>query len=131
VGLETPLKKAFLGAEGTIDDPRVLLGCNESREGATRADIPLGLGPSCASSCVPNDVAGLFEPIFDGTRLCAKELFGRLSPCNDCGRPAAPVLAENELLDVFLEEEEFDREEKEEESDEFRPGPMLAVVLAV
>jgi hypothetical protein len=73
-----PLTEVFSGVEGTTDDPRVLLRCKESREGATRADVPLGLGPSCDSSCVPSDVAGLAKPIFDGIRLGAKELFARL-----------------------------------------------------
>ena len=41
-------------------------------------DIPLGLGPSCDSSWVPSDVAGLAKSVLDPTRLCAKELFGRL-----------------------------------------------------
>lgn len=78
VELGHPLTVVFSGVEGITDDPRVLLGCKGSREGATRADVPLGLGPSCDSSCVPNDVAGLVEPIFDGTRIGAKELFTRL-----------------------------------------------------
>jgi hypothetical protein len=41
------------------------------------------------------------------------------------------VLAEKELFDVFRDAEEFDRDEKEEESDELRPRPMLAAALTL
>lgn len=41
------------------------------------------------------------------------------------------MLAEKELFDVFLDEEEFDRDEKEEESDELRPRPVLATALTL
>jgi hypothetical protein len=40
-----------------------------------------------------------------------------------------PTLAENELLEVLLEAEEFDRDENVDESDELRPGPAFAVAL--
>lgn len=50
-------------------------------------------------------------------------------PGSDCGRPPGPILAEKELLEVFLEEEEIDRDEKAEDNDELRPGPTLAIAL--
>jgi hypothetical protein len=39
------------------------------------------------------------------------------------------VLTEKALFDVFLDEEEFDRDETEEESDELRSRPLLATAL--
>jgi hypothetical protein len=79
LGLGQPLTKAFLGVEGTRKNARVLLGRKDSEKDAMGTDIPLGFGPSCDSSCVPNDVAGLVKPALDDARLCAKELFGRPS----------------------------------------------------
>jgi hypothetical protein len=77
VGSGQLLTKAFLGVEGATNGARVLLERKDSEKGAIGTDIPLGFGPSCDSSCVPNDVAGLVKPVLDDARLWAKELFGR------------------------------------------------------
>lgn len=69
-------------------------------------DIPLGLGPSFDSSCIPSDVAGLTKPVLDNVRPCAKELFGRPMFCRAWGRVLGPTLVEKELTEVFLEAEE-------------------------
>jgi hypothetical protein len=129
VALGNPLTGAFMEVEGTTNCFRVLLGRKGSTKGVMGTDIPLGLGPSCDSSCVPSDVTGLVKPVFDDVRLCARELFGRPRFCNNCGRTPEPTLAEKELLEVFLEVEEFDRDDTEDEKDELRPGPAFAVVL--
>lgn len=118
-----------MGVNSTKQGARVLLGRKQSMEGVIGTDILLDLGVSCVSSWVPNDVAGLTRPVLDNALLCANELFGRARACSDCGRPPGPTLAENELLEVFLDEDEFDREEKEEENDGLRLGPAFAVVL--
>lgn len=130
VGLGQPLTDSFLGVESAEGDTRVLLGCKDFKKGVTGTDIPLGLGPSSGSSCVPSDVAGLARPVRDDTRPCENELFGRPKACSDCGREPAPTLAEKELLDVFREVVEFERDENEEANDGLRDCSALVVLLA-
>jgi hypothetical protein len=128
-GSGKPLAKVFRGVEEARNDGLVLLGRKDSMKGAPDTDIPLGLGPSCDSPCIPNDVAGLADPVLDKARLCAIEVFGRLRLCSDWGRVLGPMLAENELLEVFLDAEELDRDRTEEEEDAFRVGPVFAIAL--
>lgn len=127
--LASPFAHSFRGAEGGRDGALILLGRKELMKCSAGADVPLGLGSSCDSPCIPREVAGLDIPVFDRTRPCAKGVFGRPRLCSDCGRTPVPTLAENELLDVCLEAVEFDLLETEEENEVSRLGPFIAVAL--
>ncbi len=76
-GLGQPLISVFSGDEGWKNGLLVLLGRKDSGKGVIGIDILLALGSSPDLSCVPSDVAGLNEPVFDNVRLCAMELLGR------------------------------------------------------
>jgi hypothetical protein len=83
----------------------------------TEIGIPFrlpGTDPSLDVSWSPRDVAGRVDAGGMRVRAFSSDVCGRTMLCEGC-LTAEPTLAENELLDVFLDDSEGVREDTEDE----------------